>query len=343
VSVRRQQRLSEASLPGYLARCGLIEPGEPVSVEPLGDGNINWVRRFRTASGSRVVKQARPTLERFPEYRAPTERSVYEARYTEVAAPFDHEGICPQILFFDPDECVLILEDLGDAERLDRALARGADVSRAAASIAAFLGRVHSGTRGADLAARFANDEMRRLHGDHIFRLPYRPNDFPLSPALARRAREIQADSDLVAQIDAVHARYLEPRGALVHGDVQAANVMIAPSGPKLLDAEIAHVGDPAFDVGQLLAHLLLPAIARGQPASGRRAAEVAWSAYLGAVGASGAESFAAAAVHAGIELMRRTLGAARVPAVERDDAGQAVVDAGLRLVQNPPTSPRQL
>jgi S-methyl-5-thioribose kinase len=341
--VRRQHRLSEASLPGYLARAGLIEPGEDLSIEPLGDGNINWVRRFRSRSGSRVVKQARLALERFPEYRAPTERIVYEARYVEVAAPFDDEGICPRILFFDPDECVLVLEDLGEAERLDSALARGADVSPAAASIAAFLGRVHAGTRGADLASRFANDEMRRLHGDHIFLLPYRPNDFPLSPALVRRARAIQADAGLVARIDAAYARYLGASAALVHGDVQAANVMLASSGPKLLDAEIAHVGDPAFDIGQLLAHLLLPAIARGQPTPGRRAAEAAWAAYAAAAGPSAPATFAAAAVHAGIELLRRTLGAARVSAVERDDAGQAVVDAGRRLVQNPPASPREL
>ena len=339
----RQNRLSEASLPGYLLRCGLTRPGEHVVVEPLGDGNINWVRRFRTASGSRVVKQARPALERFPQYNAPTERIVYEARYIESVAPFDHEGICPRVLFFDPDERVLVLEDLGQAERLDSALARGADVSQAAAALAAFLGRVHSGTRGADLAARFENDAMRRLHGEHIFLLPFRPNDFPLSPRLARRAREIQAQGELVARIDAAYARYLEPRGALVHADVQATNVMIAPSGPKLLDAEIAHVGDPAFDVGQLLAHLLLPSLARGRAQSGRRAAEAAWVAYVDAAGVSGGASFAAAVVYAGIELLRRTLGAARVAAVERDDAGLAVVDVGLRLVQNPPASPREL
>lgn len=339
--MRRQIALTEASLPDYLLRVGLVGRGETLRVEPLGDGNINWVRRFRTASGSRVVKQARPALERFPQYRAPTERIVVEARYYETVAAFDHEGICPRILFFDPEERVLVLEDLGDALRLDAALARGIDVASAAASLGAFLGRVHAGTRGADLAARFANDEMRRLHGDHIFLLPFRPNEFPLSPALARRACEVRSDADLVARIDAAYARYLEPRGALVHGDVQAANVMLAASGPKLLDAEIAHVGDPAFDAGQLVAHLLLPSIARGDASSGRRGAAAAWDAYADAVGPSA--SFADAAAYAGIELLRRTLGAARVAAVDRDEAGLAVVDTGLRLVQAPPASPAEL
>ena len=339
----RQVVLTEASLPGYLARAGLIRPGEPVAVEPLGDGNINWVRRLRTPSASRVVKQARPALERFPQYSAPTERIVFEARYGETVAPFDTGGICPRVFHFDPEQCVLVLEDLGDAERLDAALARGADVSAAAAALGAFLGRVHSATRDAGLGARFGNDAMRGLHGDHVFLLPFRPNDFPLSPALGRRAREIRSDAGLVARIDAAHARYLEPRGALVHGDVQAANVMLAASGPKLLDAEIAHVGDPAFDVGQLVAHLLLPWIARGDARSGCRAVGAGWGAYVDAAGPPAPASFADAAVHAGIELLRRTLGAARVAAVDRDEAGLAVVDAGARLVRAPPASPAEL
>ncbi|HZO09984.1 MAG TPA: hypothetical protein VFC77_11420 [Myxococcota bacterium] len=335
----RQLELSEATLGAYLARAGLVAPGEAVAVEPLGDGNINWVRRFRTRSGSRVAKQARPALERFPEYRVTTERLAFEARYWETVAPLDHEGICPRILFFDAEASVLVLEDLGEAERLDAALARGADVTGPAAALGAFLGRVHAATRDPALAARFANHEMRRLHGEHVFALPFRPNEFPLSPALRARALALQRDPALVAAIDAAYARYLEPRGSLLHGDVQAANILLAAAGPKLLDAEIAHVGDPAFDAGQLLAHLLLPASARGEVAAARPSLRAAWSAYAGAFDADGRPRFEAVARYTGIELLRRTLGAARVAAVERDEAGLAVVELGLRLVRQPPAA----
>ena len=302
------------------------------------------------------MKQARPALERFPEYEVSTERIVFEARFYESVARFDRDAVCPRVLAFDPEQCVLVLEDLGDAERLDAALARGADVSAAAATLARFLARVHAGTRDPALAALFANDEMRRLHGDHIFLLPYRENDFPLSPAVAELAREVRADADLVARIDAAYARYLEPVGALVHGDVQAANVLLAERGPVLLDAEISHVGDPAFDLGQLLAHLLLPAAARGEAESADATLRETWAAYRDTRGDAGGDTrrdpsgdataearreplgadslLADAARYAGIELLRRTLGAARVPAVAEDAASLAVVDAGIRLVR---------
>jgi len=304
-----------------------------------------------------VVKQARPALERFPQYRASTERIVFEARYYETVAGHDTEAICPRVIFFDADARLLVLEDLGEAERLDDALARGEAVGAAVAALAAFLGRVHAATSSKAtiddkaLAARFANDEMRRLHGDHIFRLPFAESsaeDFGLTPAVAERARVLQGDRALVAAADAAYARYLEPRGALVHGDVQAGNVLLAARGPVLLDAEIAHVGDPAFDVGTLLAHLLLPAVAEGAvarrtlAADAADAAATAWSAYVEAHGAPHPD-FRDCARYAGLELMRRTIGAARVPAVAADDASLRVIDAAARLIRTPAETPAGL
>ncbi len=303
-------------------------------MEKAGDGNINWVRRARTPARSWVVKQARPALERFPEYRVSTHRIVVEARYYEAVAAFDGEGVCPRVLAFDPEARVLVLEDLGDAERLDHALARGADASAAARRVAAFLGVVHARSRGLELAERFQNHEMQRLHGEHIFRLPYRENDFPLSPARRARAEAIRRDRALVAQIDAAYARYLEPRGVLVHGDVQAGNVLLAPRGAVLLDAEIAHVGDPAFDVGVLFAHLLGPGLARG--AGVASALEAAWRAYADAAG-DAAPPFRDVARIAGIELLRRAIGAAGAAWSESDAAAERVIDAGVSLTASPP------
>jgi 5-methylthioribose kinase len=343
-----QLHLSDANLPDYLRALGLVGPGQAVVVEAAGDGNINWVRRARLAGGpspggrSWVVKQARPALERFPQYQVSTDRILFEQRYLETARRWDRDRVLPAIHRFDAAARVLILEDLGDAERMDHALARGADVSAAAARLGGFLGRVHAATRGAELANAFANGAMQRLHGDHVFLLPLRPNDFPLLPPVAQRACALRADADLVRIADAAYARYLEPRGALVHGDVQAGNVLLTAAGPKLLDAEIAHVGDPAFDLGTLLAHLLLPAAALDALAPALPAAEAAWEAYRAAHG-PGAPAFAEATRHAGLELLRRTIGAARLPAVGSSEAALAVLARAERWIRRPPADPPSL
>ncbi len=334
--------LDEANLPGYLERIGLFERFERIRVEKAGDGNINWVRRARSESRSFVIKQARPALERFPEYQAPTERIRVEARYYGRTRAFDHERVCPVIHGFQEADRVLVLEDLGSAPRMDEVLARDGLDPAPAEAIAAFLGRVHEGTRAPDWAPEFENEAMQRLHGEHIFVLPFRPNDFPLPPATRARAEEIWRDTALRDTAGHAYARYLHTRGALVHGDVQAGNVLLTENGPKLLDAEIAHIGDPAFDLGTLLAHLALPAVAAGQPRAAAANVEAAEGAYATAHG-DGACAFEDVARYAGLEMLRRTLGAARVPAVETDDAGLRVVDRARRWVLDPPQDPAAL
>jgi 5-methylthioribose kinase len=100
----------------------------------------------------------------------------------------------------------------------------------------------------------------------------------------------------------------------------------------KLLDAEIAHAGDAAFDLGTLLAHLALPALARGADA-GALVARVR-DAYRRERGAGDA-LLARAQQYGGFELIRRMIGAARVAAVANDEASLRVLAAGRAWVRD--------
>jgi 5-methylthioribose kinase len=339
IFVRSQLHLTDEQLPGYLRSLGLIRGESTVKVETAGDGNINWVRRATIEGNERrsfIVKQARPALEKFPEYEAPTQRLAFEARWFELSAPHDPGEICPRIDHFDPENRVLIMEDLGGAERLDLALARGADVTAPIAALAAFLGRVHAATAGDDsLVCQFENQAMQRLHGDHIFSLPYQ-EEFPCPPETARRAEQTRQDPALAKIAADAYARYLTPSGALVHADVQAGNILLGESGPKLLDAEIAHVGDPAFDLGTLVAHLALPSVARDEADSCRPTVAEVGAAYQAASTKDARPKATDVMRYAGLELVRRTIGAARVPAVESDQAGLRVLDVGTSWMRSP-------
>jgi 5-methylthioribose kinase len=328
-----QKALTDAAVPAYLRRVGLVRAEERVEVTPAGDGNINWVRRATIVGPSRrsyVLKQARPRLERFPEYEAPTDRLLFEARWLELAAAHDTAGFCPRVHHLDGEQRVLVLEDLGRAERLDAALARGADVAKPLERLARFLGRVHAATAGAVAAESFANAGMQGLHGDHIFVLPFAENDFPLTPALRSRAEALKADRDLLARAHALHQRFLTPEGSLVHGDVQAGNILLAENRVTLLDAEIAHVGDPAFDLGSLLAHAVLPAVARGEAEAARPFLRAVLRGYEEGRGSTAAaQEHTRALGFGGLELLRRTVGAARVEAVAKDEASLRVIATG--------------
>ena len=48
-----------------------------------------------------------------------------------------------------------------------------------------------------------------------------------------------------------------------MHGDFSPKNVLVGSEGLWVVDLEVAHVGDPAFDLGFMLNHLLLKSIHR--------------------------------------------------------------------------------
>jgi 5-methylthioribose kinase len=346
---RVQDQLTESNvfeyLRGRLPDFAEAQGGAP-RCEPAGDGNINWVRRVRAGERSVVVKQAGPALAKFPEYAASPERILHEARYYAAVAPFDPGGVCPTVLDVDAVAHALVLEDIAPAERLDAALRRGADTRAALCEIAAFLGRVHAGVRDAATLDAFpdgaTDDGVLALHLDHVFRLPFAPNDFPLSPALRAAAEVIWSDTPLRTRIAEVEAHCRTRGRALVHGDVQPTNILLSESGAKLLDAEIAHAGDPRFDLGMLVGHLVLADVARGRPDDAAERVAPIWRAYCEARGDGGGD-FAGVAAVAGVEILRRTIGAARVPDVERDAAALRAVEAGRRLVVAPPADPAQL
>jgi 5-methylthioribose kinase len=102
-------------------------------------------------------------------------------------------------------------------------------------------------------------------------------------------------------------------------------------------------MGDPAFDVGQLAGHLWLRALARGNARAAAPALSALWSSYSAASGGALDFDFSDALVHAGIEMLRRTLGAARVPEVSRDEIALRAIDAGRAWVLAPPAHPSLL
>jgi Ser/Thr protein kinase RdoA (MazF antagonist) len=104
-----------------------------------------------------------------------------------------------------------------------------------------------------------------------------------LEPYYSYTADQVPAAADfLQALIEETHACRL----TLVHGDYSPKNVLVHQNRLILLDHEVIHWGDPAFDLGFSLTHLLskahhLPL----QRAAFATAAQAYWRSYLEAGG----------------------------------------------------------
>ncbi|MBC6995035.1 phosphotransferase [Neolewinella lacunae] len=247
----------------YLRERNFLGPAESVTaLSRAGEGNMNVTLRVKTIERQFILKQSRPWVAKYPTLPAPVDRILVEKAYLErtscVPALAAHT---PALLAADPENFVLLLEDLTGAEDLLRAYDhRQPILAEELRAMLAYLSELHQMAPG-DFPA---NLPLRELNHAHIFVLPFRAdNGFPLDdflPGLAEVARPYQHDADLAARAAALGERYLATGSCLVHGDFYPGSLMSRGGHLFVIDGEFAHPGHPEFDLGVLTAHLLLAA-----------------------------------------------------------------------------------
>jgi 5-methylthioribose kinase len=155
-------------------------------------------------------------------------------------------GSVPTVLFSDEDNFVLGMSCAPSGGLLWKQALMDGDVELLAAERAgALLASIH--TRAA------ADPRVHTRFADQSIFIEGRVDPYHRTAA--------QAHPDLAPAIREEVERMLHTQLTLVHGDFSPKNIFVYPDYVLLLDFEIAHLGDPAFDTGFCLNHFLLKAI----------------------------------------------------------------------------------
>ena len=267
-----------AQLLDYLRTHGHLLPGQIVSSRLLEGGVSNRTvlveRRAAdgTPLGDWVMKQALERLRVAVEWHSSPLRIHREAAGMRALGELLPVGTVPALLFEDSEHHLLAMSAVSQphANWRDELLA-GRIEPALVEQYGALLGRIHgmSRARASEYAPAFA---------DRSFFESLRLEPYYRYAALKLR--------DAAAALEQLCVETLESRGALVHGDFSPKNLLVRSGTLVLLDHEVIHWGDPAFDVGFSLSHLLSKA--RHLPASSTAfmaAAARSWAAYVAAHG----------------------------------------------------------
>jgi 5-methylthioribose kinase len=139
---------------------------------------------------------------------------------------------------------------VGAHETWKEQLLRGETDAAKAQACGELLGRLHAGTwNGANLPAELDDRQFFE--------------DLRIDPYYRHVAR---TTPDLEPSINKLIESVYDNRLCLVHGDFSPKNLLVHPGGVVLIDFEVGHFGDPAFDLGFFLTHLILKAF-RASPA----------------------------------------------------------------------------
>lgn len=225
---------------------GIASKGAIEAVTPLTGGVASDIARVDLADQSLCVKFALPKLKVAADWHAPVHRNAAEYAWLEVAA-----SVCPNasVRLFGRSErqhgFAMEFLDGTDVYLWKTALLAEAPDQGEAAKVGDMLGRIHaaSAERGFDQSAFQNRDDFRALRIE-----PYLTFTAQAHPALAGTLNELAGILYNSQQV-------------LVHGDVSPKNILFRPSGPVLLDAECATMGDACFDPSFCLNHLVIKAI----------------------------------------------------------------------------------
>lgn len=240
------ERLTETSVVEYLRRRGVIPADASASAEVMPGGVSNDVLAVSGRDVDVVVKQGLERLRVAAEWFAPPERVLTEAAALGVAAR-SRPGDVPRVLDVDDKALTMTIERAPRSMRVWKADLLGGRIDHDTARQAGrALAGWHSRTwLDPDVLSRFDQKAFVELRIDPFHR----------TVAAAHR--------DLAGRIGvAVDALQQEPL-CLVHGDFSPKNILC--DGPRIcvLDWEVAHAGNPVFDLAFLLTHLMLKGVRR--------------------------------------------------------------------------------
>lgn len=254
-----------------------IDPAALVSVEEIGDGNLNLVFLVRDRDGRGLcLKQALPyvrmTGEGWP-------MTPDRARH-EVESLRAHHALIPEhvveVFDYNPDRYIIAMEDLSDHRVWRGALNEGLRHDGAAEAMGAYVGAVAFGTSAfgldrellANAMAVSVNPALCTITEDLVFTEPLvDAGRNSVLPANEKDAAELAADDAMVRAMGRAKWTFMTKAEALIHGDLHTGSVMVRSldgsthcGSVKAFDSEFAFYGPVAFDLGALWGNYVIAA-----------------------------------------------------------------------------------
>ena len=247
--------LSPGNVKDYLAEHELWPRGAPMSIRELGGGVSNIVMLIEGKGPGEeerrwVVKQSLEKLRVKDDWRSERSRIFREAEAIQALGPILGPGSLPQVIHIGRDDYLFIMTAAppGSVTWKESLLEGRVDMEMA--------------RKAGRLLALMITSSQREPSFSTVFRERAVFDQLRIDPYYRTTAAR---HPGVRLPIDSLIEDSWQIRTALVHGDYSPKNLLVQGNNIFLIDFEVVHWGDPAFDAGFLLNHLFLKAFHRPQ------------------------------------------------------------------------------
>ncbi|GEN33323.1 S-methyl-5-thioribose kinase [Aneurinibacillus danicus] len=236
----------------------------------IGDGNLNFVFHIkdeRPSGKSIIFKQALPYVRVIGDSWPLT---LDRARIESEALILENElcpGSVPRVYHYDTDLALIVMEDLSDYEIMRKGLVERKRYPNFAKQIGTFLARTLFLTSDLAMsplekkrkAASFTNPELCNITENFVFTYPFLDDPSnAYNPLITNTVQRIWSNDELKLEVARLKERFMTLGQALLHGDLHTGSIMVTEQDTKVIDPEFAYYGPMGFDIGAVIANLLL-------------------------------------------------------------------------------------
>ncbi|ASV66627.1 S-methyl-5-thioribose kinase [Cytobacillus sp. FSL W7-1323] len=266
--------LTEESACEYVKSLKLFLPDEKMTVEEIGDGNLNYVYRITSNHKSVIIKQALPYAKVVGEsWPLTLKRAKLEAEVLKKHGEFVPH-LLPAVLASDEELALTVMEDLSHLTIVRDGLIQGDHYPNLSAHIGEYLAKTLFSTSDfalhpfekKKLVAKFSNPELCKITEDLVFTDPFfdvETNDFEAE--LAEVVQQLWTNDKLKLEVAKIKYAFLTEAESLLHGDLHTGSIFASKSETKVIDPEFGFYGPIGFDVGQYIAHLIFQVLVRNE------------------------------------------------------------------------------
>lgn len=229
--------------------------GEPL---PVAGGNLNYIWRLQGKDRSIIIKHAPPFIASNPDVPLDAERIAFETKAlqlfknNELLSDLQTPEIRPpQLIAYESDNHVLIMEDLKTDHDISGLPADSLSPKKAGELIGNLIGSIHLQTYQSDrLRDTFNNKNIQQVRS----KIQYgRAGEYAQKGGIV----DYKPLQNITTSLG---RRMTEPGKCLIMGDLWPSSVLIKNDALRIIDWEFVHFGRPLQDVGHFSAHCWMQA-----------------------------------------------------------------------------------
>lgn len=245
-------------------------PNADISCNEIGDGNLNLVFRLKDNNSDKsiIVKQALPYVRAAGEdWPLDIGRGEIESKILKIEYDLT-DGLVPEVYLYDNDMACMVMEDLSDYVIMRYGLLDVIQYPNFAEQIAEFMAKtllltsdvVLDHQKKKVMVKEFTNPELCDITEALVYTEPFgigeRNNmeDFLVD----FHKENLVDDQELKVEVAKLKFDFMNNAQALLHGDLHTGSIFVNEKYTKVIDPEFAFFGPMAYDIGALMANLVM-------------------------------------------------------------------------------------